>query len=312
MAIIMRFLDCDGFDRERFFEVVNVKETNASTLKKEKVYSIQRPGATRRSSHFTSVNRLISMFDVVHEYLEKMICNGSNNDIRGEAKGVYDTMSTFKLVFILHLMNKVLNAIYLISATKLLLQSLRESGWDTFIKSVISFCESYHIDVLGINNRYMKDFQLMELNNRFIYQTIELLTLSSALNPVDSFKSFNVDDICNLAEKFYPRDFTQFEILTSKRQLELHFLHFQNYINRLTRLVLTLPVSTTMTERAFSAMKFIKTPLRNNIEKKFLSNCMIIYIEREFVDTINSDSIMEFSLNFIFLVGIIFGLGKQI
>ena len=36
MAIIMRFLDCDGFDRERFFEVVNVKETNASTLKKEK------------------------------------------------------------------------------------------------------------------------------------------------------------------------------------------------------------------------------------------------------------------------------------
>ncbi|ESR42709.1 hypothetical protein CICLE_v10013852mg [Citrus x clementina] len=36
MAIIMRFLDYDGFDRERFFEVVDVKETNASTLKKEK------------------------------------------------------------------------------------------------------------------------------------------------------------------------------------------------------------------------------------------------------------------------------------
>ena len=35
MAIIMRFADCDGFVRERFFEVVNVKETSASTLKKE-------------------------------------------------------------------------------------------------------------------------------------------------------------------------------------------------------------------------------------------------------------------------------------
>ena len=60
----------------------------------------------------------------------------------------------------------------------------------------------------------------MELNNRFTNKTMEVLTLSFALNHVDSFKSFNVDDICNLAEKFYPRDFTQFEILTSKRQLE--------------------------------------------------------------------------------------------
>ena len=39
------------------------------------------------------------MFGAVHEYLEKMICNGSNNDIRGEAKGVHNTMSTFKFFF---------------------------------------------------------------------------------------------------------------------------------------------------------------------------------------------------------------------
>ena len=86
------------------------------------------------------------MFGVVHEYLEKLICNGLNNDIQGEAKGVYDVMSTFKFVFILHLINKVLgisdllcqalqmksqdflNAIHLISATKSLLQNLRENG----------------------------------------------------------------------------------------------------------------------------------------------------------------------------------------
>ena len=36
MAIILRYVDCDGFVSEQFFEVVNVKETNASTLKKEK------------------------------------------------------------------------------------------------------------------------------------------------------------------------------------------------------------------------------------------------------------------------------------
>ncbi|KDO47536.1 hypothetical protein CISIN_1g048773mg [Citrus sinensis] len=35
MAIIVRFVDCDGFIRECFFEVVNVDDTKASTLKNE-------------------------------------------------------------------------------------------------------------------------------------------------------------------------------------------------------------------------------------------------------------------------------------
>ena len=48
------------------------------------------------------------MFGAINKYLEKMICNGLNNDIRREAKGVYDAMPTFKFIFILHLMNKVL------------------------------------------------------------------------------------------------------------------------------------------------------------------------------------------------------------
>ncbi|KDO40671.1 hypothetical protein CISIN_1g047049mg, partial [Citrus sinensis] len=115
-------------------EIINLiasKELETGTGTNQ-ICSLQRPGAT----HY----RLISIFDVVHEHLEKMTCNGSNNDIRGEAKGVYDAMSTFKFFFILHLMNK----------------------------------------------------------------TMELLTLSSALNLVDSFKSFDIDDICNLAERFYP------------------------------------------------------------------------------------------------------------
>ena len=34
MAIILRYVDCDGFVHERCFDIVNVKETSASTLKK--------------------------------------------------------------------------------------------------------------------------------------------------------------------------------------------------------------------------------------------------------------------------------------
>jgi hypothetical protein len=52
----------------------------------------------------------------------------------------------------------------------------------------------------------------------------------------------------------------------------------------LIRLVLTLPVSTATTERAFSAMKLVKTRLRNKMEDGFLRDCLIIYIEKEIAE----------------------------
>ena len=43
-------------------------------------------------------------------------------------------------------------------------------------------------------------------------------------------------------------------------------------IDRLIRLVLTLPVFTPTTERAFSTMKLLKTRLRNRMEDEFLAD----------------------------------------
>jgi len=53
------------------------------------------------------------------------------------------------------------------------------------------------------------DYQLNKLNSRFKEQATELLILSAALNRNrnDAFKSFNVDDIFNLVENFYPSKF---------------------------------------------------------------------------------------------------------
>ena len=51
--------------------------------------------------------------------------------------------------------------------------------------------------------------QLQELNSRFNEQTIELLPLSSALDPNDNYKSFNIENICKLALKFYPENFIE-------------------------------------------------------------------------------------------------------
>jgi hypothetical protein len=43
-------------------------------------------------------------------------------------------------------------------------------------------------------------------------------------------------------------------------------------VDRLIRLILTLPVSITTTERAFSAMKIVKISLHNRIENDFLTS----------------------------------------
>ena len=329
------------------------------------IRTLQRPGATRWSSHFTSIDRLINMFGSTSTLLENLIDKGLNSNIRGEAKGAYKDLRSFEFVFILLLLHKVLgisnmlcqalqlksqdilNAMNLVSTTKMLLQKLRESEWDTFLESVVSFCERYEIDIPNMNARHMEgtkrscqqkdnitiehyyhfsifiaviDYQLIELNNRFPEQTIELLTLSMALSPIDVFKSFDVDDICTLANKFHSEDFSKNDIEDLRRQLSHYMLdvlgcpEFQNLaslselcqclaetkrsehytlIDKLIRLVLTLPVSTATTERAFSAMKLVKTPLRNKMDGDFLTDYMVIYIGREIADIIDLDSIID-------------------
>ncbi|KAH9752035.1 TTF-type domain-containing protein [Citrus sinensis] len=271
MAIILRYVDCDGFIGERFFKIVNVDETKALTLKNEicnvlaqynlLVENLRGQGASfKRYSELKSA-REKEIIDLIA--LEELETGTGANQVRT-------------------------------------LQRVGDTRWSSHFTSVSRFIEMFGatLEVLGkmINDgssRDMrgeaKDFQLMELNSRFSEQTVELLTLSSALDPVDGFKSFDIDNICSLAEKFYPHDFTPNEVLALRRELEhyqidvLSHPRFQNMaslfelcrrfvetmksqhyllIDRLIRLVLTLPVSTATTERAFSAMKLLKTSLR--------------------------------------------------
>ena len=49
---------------------------------------------------------------------------------------------------------------------------------------------------------------------------MELLILSSALDPCECMKSFRIDDVYQLADKFYPIDFTDANKLNLKIQLE--------------------------------------------------------------------------------------------
>ena len=61
----------------------------------------------------------------------------------------------------------------------------------------------------------------------------------------------------------------------------------------ISRLILTLHVSTTTSERAFSAMKIIQTRLRNRMEDDFLADNMTVYIEKEIARSFDSDGILD-------------------
>jgi len=64
-------------------------------------------------------------------------------------------------------------------------------------------------------------------------------------------------------------------------------------IDRLILLILTLPISTTTTERVFSAMKIVKIRLRNWMKNDFLEYYLIINIEKEIIERFTIDMIIN-------------------
>ncbi|XP_073360020.1 uncharacterized protein [Aegilops tauschii subsp. strangulata] len=172
----------------------------------------------------------------------------------------------------------------------------------------------YKVDVFNV----AIDQQMIELNDRFSSQVTELLDLCSSLDP--RHDAFDKSKICTLVEKFYPADFTSQE----RDRLECELPHFQldtlnhpeikncksladmtkgiiktgkssDYpmVERLLRLVITLPVSTATAEQAFSAMKLVKTRLRSKLGDDFLRHCTIVYIEKEIAAKFSSNDIIE-------------------
>ena len=61
----------------------------------------------------------------------------------------------------------------------------------------------------------------------------------------------------------------------------------------MVRLMLTLQVSTATTEQAFSIMKVVKTNLRNKMENDFLTDSLMLYIEKDITSTFSLDSIVD-------------------
>jgi len=120
--------------------------------------------------------------------------------------------------------------------------------------------------------------------------------------------------------ELYPEDFGPIERITLEHQLGLYIDNIRKgerisnlknlgdlacmmvetkkhlshpLVYRLLKLVLTLPVATATVERCFSAMKIVKTSLRNRISDQFLNDCVICFVEKELFEKVTNDAVIK-------------------
>ncbi|XP_050379741.1 uncharacterized protein LOC126797110 [Argentina anserina] len=225
--------------------------------------TLHRPGATRWGSHFTSVCDLIDKYDATCTILEFIMDDKTTESLRAEADGAYNAIRSFHFIFILHLLKKVMGLI------DILCQKLQQKSQD----------------ILNAMN-------LVEITVNSLHKLRE-----------DGWEDFleKVVSFCRKHDIDIPDMDGQFNMSSRRRNCQQRLCQglFETkksmtyqMIDRLIRLVLTLPVSTGTTERSFSTIKRIKTMLRNKMENDFLADNMIVHIEKELAENYDADSII--------------------
>ena len=163
------------------------------------------------------------------------------------------------------------------------------------------------------------DMQNQEFRDRFSEASSELLICMTALNPRDSFCAFDSSKLRKLIDS-YPYDFSYKDRMDILHELDVYPSHMQEdgkfanlksisdlakvmvetdvhlsfpLIYLLVKLSLILPVATATVERCFSAMKLVKSVLRNRISDEFLNDCVICAIEREAFSKITNEEIIK-------------------
>nr|KAJ0200600.1 hypothetical protein LSAT_V11C600302880 [Lactuca sativa] len=150
--------------------------------------------------------------------------------------------------------------------------------------SQVNNLHHYHVDVF----KTVIDMQLQELNHRFNEANTKLLLCMACLCPRESFKAFDLDKLMEMTT-LYREDFrTEYDLQVLEVELKNYvkdvredeiFNQLKNIgelakkmVYILLKLALILPVATTSVERIFSAMKLVKTDVRNKMGDQFLSD----------------------------------------
>ncbi|XP_042065622.1 uncharacterized protein LOC121809146 [Salvia splendens] len=107
-----------------------------------------------------------------------------------------------------------------------------------------------------------------EMENRFSEASTDLLSYAR-LN--------GIEDLASLSQK----------IVETKKDKVFPLVY------RLIELILILPVATASVERVFSAMKFVKTDLRNRMGGEWLNESLVVYNERSIFASVSNERILK-------------------
>ncbi|XP_042032257.1 uncharacterized protein LOC121778942 [Salvia splendens] len=163
------------------------------------------------------------------------------------------------------------------------------------------------------------DLIIQEMNNRFSEANTDLLKCIACLDPRNSFSEFNEHQVIHIAT-LYPENFSASECLHLSRQVSNFIANVRcdpqfvvlsdlgsfamkmvktkkhlvfPLVYRIIELALVLSVATASVERAFSAMKTIKTDLRNRMGDEWMNDNLVVYIEKDIFSTIDNEPILQ-------------------
>ncbi|KAL5173684.1 hypothetical protein HKD37_16G046190 [Glycine soja] len=226
----------------------------------------------------------------------------------------------------------IVNAMELVDVVKARLGTMRESGWNNFFADVQGFCVAKSIlvpnmdDEIPVRGRSRAEGRTItnlhhyraeifyvaidkicvEMDHRFSEGSNIILDCFSCLDPKNSFSKF---DTFSDNDRGTIRDQLETYVLQVRRnasfstcedvqslamkmvQTEKHLVFPLVY--KLIELALILPVSTASVERAFSAMKIIKSKLRNKINDVWFNDLMVCYTEREIFKSLDDIDIIR-------------------
>jgi hypothetical protein len=160
--------------------------------------------------------------------------------------------------------------------------------------------------------------QLEELDRRFTKESSELVLLASHLNPRNSFQSFDKDKLVGFA-RLYPSEFSDSDTAALDLELQAFITDVRldarfcgmNMLSDLSvkmvetgknaayplvyllvKLALILPGTPATVKAATTALKFIEDTMREDPCNQWISDCLLLYLEPDIVESIPNDVVI--------------------
>ncbi|XP_042401398.1 uncharacterized protein LOC121991465 [Zingiber officinale] len=267
MAVVIRYVNKYGEVIERFMVVVHVATTTAACLKE-------------------AIDSLFAKYGLSVARLRGQGYDGTSN-MSGEFNGLKSLI-------------------------------MKENPYALYVHC---FAHQLQLVVVAVAqaNQYVIDIILQEMDSHFSETTTNLLINMSCLDPRNSFSRFDAQKLVRLAH-FYEDDFSWNEHMLVEQELETYIDDVRSderfegisdlgalakkmietmkncvfpLVYRMIELALLLPVATATVERVFSAMNIVKTDLRNKIGDEWMNDSLVVYIEKDVLNTVDNELILQ-------------------